>query len=99
MIGTAPALEALALTGAGTVREIPTTCCGMAGSNGYECEHYERSLEAAEVRLLPAVREAQPGVAIIAAGVSCRQQIFDGTGVRARHPAQLLFDSLGEESA
>lgn len=95
MIGTAPALEALALTGAGSVQEIPTTCCGMAGSNGYECEHYERSVEAAEVRLLPAVRDASDATLIAAAGTSCRQQIMNGTGRRALHPAEILYAAVG----
>ena len=94
MIGIGPAMETLSLTGAGRIEEIPTTCCGMAGSNGYEREHYERSLEAAEVTLLPAVRAAPPSTEIVAAGVSCRQQIKGGTGRQARHPAQVLFDAL-----
>lgn len=99
MIGTGPAIEALALTGAKSVAEIPTTCCGMAGSNGYECEHYERSLEAAEVNLLPAVRAAPPSAEIVAAGVSCRQQIKAGTGRVARHPAQVLYDAFAKNAA
>ncbi len=99
MIGTGPAMETLALTGAHRVEEIPTTCCGMAGSNGYECEHYERSLEAAEVALLPAVRAASPSAEIVAAGVSCRQQIKSGTNRVARHPAEILYASLVQHSA
>ena len=92
-----PALEALALTGAERVDEIPTTCCGMAGSNGYETEHYERSLEAAEVALFPAVRAAPASVEIAAAGTSCRQQIRTGTGRIARHPARILADALDRD--
>ena len=99
MDAVAPALEALALTGAGRIEEIPTTCCGMAGSNGYEAEHYERSLEAAEVALFPAVRAAPPSTEIAAAGTSCRQQIRTGTGRDARHPAQILADALDRGSA
>ena len=98
MSGTGPAIETLALTGAGRIEEIPTTCCGMAGSNGYECEHYERSLEAAEAALFPAVRAALPSVEIVAAGISCRQQIKAGTGRRARHPAQVLLDALAGDA-
>ena len=97
MIGTGPAIEALELTGANSVTEVPTTCCGMAGSNGYECEHYARSLEAAEVTLLPAVRAAPQSAEIVAAGVSCRQQIKTGTGRVARHPAEVLFDALAKD--
>ncbi len=99
MIGTGPAIEALGLTGAQRVAEIPTTCCGMAGSNGYECEHYDRSIEAAEVTLLPAVRAALPSTEIAAAGVSCRQQIKSGTSRVARHPAEILYASLVGGSA
>lgn len=98
MIGTGPALTTLALSGAKSVAEIPSTCCGMAGSNGYECEHFDRSLEAAEARLLPAVREAPATTVIAAAGTSCRHQILDGTGRRALHPAQILNDALGRKS-
>ena len=94
-----PALEALALTGAERIDEIPTTCCGMAGSNGYETEHYERSLEAAEAALFPAVRAAPACAEIAASGTSCRQQIRTGTGRNARHPAQILADALDRESA
>ena len=94
-----PTLEALALTGAERIDEIPTTCCGMAGSNGYEAEHYERSLEAAEVALFPAVRAAPPSAEIAAAGASCRQQIRTGTGRDARHPAQILADALDRGAA
>ena len=99
MNAVGPTLDALALTGAERVEEIPTTCCGMAGSNGYEVEHYERSLEAAEVALFPAVRAAPASVAIAAAGTSCRQQIRAGTGREARHPAEILADALERHPA
>ena len=94
MNAVGPALQALALTGAEQIDEIPTTCCGMAGSNGYETEHYERSLEAAEVALFPAVRAAPASAEIAASGTSCRQQIRTGTGRNARHPAEILADAL-----
>ena len=99
MNAVGPALEALALTGAERIDEIPTTCCGMAGSNGYETEHYERSLAAAEAALFPAVRAASAGAEIAAAGTSCRQQIRTGTGRDARHPAQILADALDRNPA
>ena len=98
MHAVGPALEALALTGAERIDEIPSTCCGMAGSNGYEAEHYDRSLEAAEVALLPAVRAAPMSADIAAAGTSCRQQIRSGTGRTARHPAQILADALDADA-
>ena len=99
MNAVGPALEALALTGAERIEEIPTTCCGMAGSNGYEAEHYERSLEAAEAALFPAIRAAPASAEIVAAGTSCRQQIRTGTGRDARHPAQVLADALDRDAA
>ena len=99
MHAVGPTLEALALTGAERIEEIPTTCCGMAGSNGYETEHYDRSLEAAEVALLPAVRAAPVSAEIAAAGTSCRQQIRTGTGRTARHPAEILADALDPDAA
>ena len=71
----------------------------MAGSNGYETEHYDRSLEAAEVALLPAVRAAPASAEIAAAGTSCRQQIRTVTGRNARHPAQILADALDPGAA
>ncbi len=72
---------------------INSGCCGMAGSFGYEKEHYAVSMKAGELRLFPAVRNA--GEAIIAAnGTSCRHQIKDGTGVTALHPVTILKQAL-----
>jgi Fe-S oxidoreductase len=77
------------------VDEIDSGCCGMAGSFGYELEHYPLSMEIAEDRLLPAVRDgAGRGARISASGLSCRTQIEDGAGVRALHPAQVLAGLL-----
>ena len=72
---------------------IPSGCCGMAGSFGYEKEHYETSLAIGEMVLFPAVRKAADSI-ILAPGTSCRQQILDGTGIRALHPVELLYRSL-----
>lgn len=81
-----------------TVHVIPSGCCGMAGSFGYEAEHYKTSLEIGEMILFPYVRKAmQPhGIpAIVSApGTSCRQQIKDGTGIVAVHPIEILFQFL-----
>jgi FAD/FMN-containing dehydrogenase/Fe-S oxidoreductase len=66
------------------VELIPSGCCGMAGAFGYEAEHYDLSMQIAELTLFPAVRQANAPVA--AAGTSCRSQIADGTGVHAEHP-------------
>ncbi len=81
------------------VNVIPSGCCGMAGSFGYEKEHYKTSLAIGEMVLFPAVRKAMAssGInpAVVAApGTSCRQQILDGTGVMAVHPIEILFNNL-----
>ncbi|TWT67057.1 FAD-binding and (Fe-S)-binding domain-containing protein [Allorhodopirellula solitaria] len=73
---------------------IPSGCCGMAGSFGYEQEHYEVSMKIGELVLLPAVRRASSDTIIAAAGTSCRHQIADGTARRALHPAVILRDAL-----
>jgi FAD/FMN-containing dehydrogenase/Fe-S oxidoreductase len=94
LVGTVPARRVLSLPPGHTVREVDSGCCGMAGSFGYEAEHYEMSLRMAERRLLPAVREAGEQTTIVASGVSCRQQIEHGTGRRALHPAEVLAEAL-----
>ena len=76
------------------VKTIESSCCGMAGSFGYEREHYEISMQMAELSLLPAVRKAPPGTLIVADGTSCRQQIAHGTGRAALHVARLLEQAL-----
>ncbi|MEX0987548.1 MAG: FAD-linked oxidase C-terminal domain-containing protein [Bacteroidales bacterium] len=76
------------------VREIPSGCCGMAGSFGYEKEHYELSMKVGELVLFPAVREAGASTIIAAPGTSCRHQVMDGTGVKAYHPVEVLFNAL-----
>ncbi len=91
--GTGPAHKALSVLPHGTVSEPDDGCCGMAGSFGYEAEHYELSLRIAEQRLFPAVRQA-PDAVIVAAGVSCREQIAHGTGRHAVHPVELLAARL-----
>jgi Fe-S oxidoreductase len=94
LVGTKPSQRALSLPPNYTVTEVDSGCCGMAGSFGYEAEHYDISLKMAERRLLPAVREATAETLVVAAGVSCRQQIKHGTGKQALHPAQVLRDAL-----
>jgi FAD/FMN-containing dehydrogenase/Fe-S oxidoreductase len=81
-----------------SVEEIKSGCCGMAGAYGYEKKHYEISMKIGELILFPAVRNAEPGTIICAAGNSCRQQILDGTGVEAFHPAQILYNALIEKN-
>ncbi|WP_210463912.1 FAD-binding and (Fe-S)-binding domain-containing protein [Rufibacter roseolus] len=76
------------------VEMIPSGCCGMAGSFGYEEEHYGVSMQIGELVLFPAVRNAAPEVLIAAAGTSCRHQIKDGTHKKALHPAEILWQAL-----
>ena len=98
LIGVGKCAEMLRLIPGAKVNVIPSGCCGMAGSFGYEKEHYETSMAIGEMVLFPAVREASKRVdkkvVVVAPGTSCRQQILDGTGVRARHPVEVLYDCL-----
>jgi FAD/FMN-containing dehydrogenase/Fe-S oxidoreductase len=73
---------------------IPSGCCGMAGSFGYEKEHYEVSMQVGELKLFPAVRKSKDDVIIAANGTSCRHQIYDGTGRKAKHPVSILKGAL-----
>ncbi len=96
LVGTAPARRALELPPGYEVEEVDSGCCGMAGAFGYEREHYEISMAMGERRLLPAVRAAAAETIVAAAGVSCRQQILDGAGRRALHPAEVLERALAQ---
>ncbi|WGK64775.1 FAD-binding and (Fe-S)-binding domain-containing protein [Croceiramulus getboli] len=73
---------------------IPSGCCGMAGSFGYEKEHYEVSMQVGELTLFPAVRKADTQTIIVANGTSCRHQILDGTGREAVHPVTVMRSAL-----
>jgi FAD/FMN-containing dehydrogenase/Fe-S oxidoreductase len=77
-----------------TVQLIPSGCCGMAGSFGYEKEHYDLSMQIGELVLFPTVRQQSEETIIAAPGTSCRHQIHDGTGRKALHPAEILWDAL-----
>lgn len=76
------------------VETLPTGCCGMAGSFGYEKEHFELSQQVGELVLFPAVRKAAPDTIIAAPGTSCRHQVKDGTGRKAQHPVEVLYEAL-----
>lgn len=98
LIGVGKCAEMLRLIPGVNVNVIPSGCCGMAGSFGYEKEHYDTSMAIGEMVLFPAVREAtknkEKKVIVVAPGTSCRQQILDGTGVKALHPIEILFNHL-----
>jgi FAD/FMN-containing dehydrogenase/Fe-S oxidoreductase len=91
----APAVRALELPVNYKVQVIPSGCCGMAGSFGYEREHFDLSMKIFGLVLMPAVRSAPADTVIAASGTSCRHQIKDCTGRVACHPAEILHDALG----
>jgi FAD/FMN-containing dehydrogenase/Fe-S oxidoreductase len=92
-----PLLDLLAIIPKANVQMIETSCCGMAGSFGYEVEHLEVSKQMAELSLLPSIRN-QPDAIVVANGVSCRHQIHDGSEKQALHVAQVLAMHLQEKS-
>jgi Fe-S oxidoreductase len=91
---TLPTRKLLSIPENYQVSEIPSGCCGMAGSFGYEKEHYELSMKVGELVLFPAVRNASGSTLIAAPGTSCRHQIKDGTGTAAMHPVEILYRAL-----
>jgi FAD/FMN-containing dehydrogenase/Fe-S oxidoreductase len=93
LVGTAPTVGALRWAGF-EVEEVDSGCCGMAGSFGFEREHYDISVALGNRRLAPAVKAAGPETEIVAPGISCRQQIQHLAGRRAKHPAEVLREAL-----
>ncbi len=89
-----PSRKMLSLPENYEVEEIQSGCCGMAGSFGYEKEHYDVSMKVAELVLFPELRKTPDEVVITAPGTSCRHQIKDGTGRKAYHPVELLWEAL-----
>jgi FAD/FMN-containing dehydrogenase/Fe-S oxidoreductase len=94
LAGTTASVELLRRVPGAEVVELDAGCCGMAGSFGFEAEHYELSMQIGESRLFPALREEHAGTLVAATGVSCRQQIAHGVGREARHPVQILREAL-----
>jgi len=94
LVGIGPMLRVLRLVPGSTVIDLDAGCCGMAGSFGYEVEHYDVSRLVGETRLFPALRLAGPDDVIVAPGFSCRLQIHHFTGREAVHPAELLQSRL-----
>ena len=91
-------IEMLSIPENYNVREIPSGCCGMAGSFGYEKEHYDLAVRIGEMVLFPEIRTAAGDVIIVAPGTSCRHHIKDGTGKTALHPAEVLLKALKSNS-
>ncbi len=94
---TAATVKSLSIPESYTVEEIRSGCCGMAGAFGFENEHYEMSMKIGEMVLFPEVRAATEDTIICAPGTSCRNQIFDGTGRKALHPAEVLYNALKKD--
>ena len=94
LVGTQAAMRVLRSLPGCDAAEIPSGCCGMAGSFGFEKEHYDISMRIGEQTLFPAIRSQEEGVGVVAEGVSCRQQIEQGTGRRALHLAEVLAEAL-----
>lgn len=94
LVGTKPSLDVLRGVKGFNVSEIDSGCCGVAGSFGYEKEHYGISMKIGELRLLPAVRASQPETLIVANGISCRSQILHGTQRRALHLAEAIANQI-----
>lgn len=93
-VGTAATVELLRRIPGAEVVELDAGCCGMAGSFGFESEHYDLSMTIGADRLFPAVDAEPEDTVIVATGVSCRQQIFHGTERDAWHPVQLIRAAL-----
>jgi len=93
---TSSTIEMLSVPVNYKVKEIASGCCGMAGSFGYEKEHYDLSNQIGEMILFPEVRNSKASSIIAAPGTSCRHHIKDGTGRKSLHPAVVLFEALKE---
>ncbi|HNP18047.1 MAG TPA: FAD-linked oxidase C-terminal domain-containing protein [Fulvivirga sp.] len=89
-----PSKKILSLPKNYKVELIPSGCCGMAGSFGYEKEHFDVSMKIGELVLFPTIRKQPDDVIIAAPGTSCRHQILDGVQKRALHPIEILFEAL-----
>jgi Fe-S oxidoreductase len=94
LVGMGPALRLLRRIPGAEVIDLDAGCCGLAGSFGYEKEHYEVSRLVGEQRLFPAVRAAGADTVVVAPGFSCRLQIRHFTGRTALHPAELLAELI-----
>ena len=94
LVGTRGAMELLRSIPGCDAEEIPSGCCGMAGSFGFEREHYDVSMRIGEQSLFGPIRSEAGEFQVVSEGISCRQQIADGTGRQAKHLVELLADAL-----
>ena len=98
LVGTAASVRMLSLIPGASVVEVDAGCCGMAGSFGFEAEHYDLSMQIGGMRLFPAVNAERSDTVVAATGVSCRQQIEHGTGRRAWHPVELMRAAVSPQA-
>ncbi len=91
---TSPTLQMLNFPENYHASEIKSGCCGMAGSFGYEKEHYDLSMRVGELSLFPAIRSSSKDTIIVAPGTSCRHQVKDGTNRDAKHPVEVIYEAL-----
>ena len=94
LVGIQPVLQMLELPQAHNVTTIDSSCCGMAGSFGYEKTHYELSMNIGELRLFPTIREKSGEFTLTASGFSCRHQLQHGTGIQPKHPIEVLSEAI-----
>ena len=94
LAGTAASVRLLSLIPGSIVVEVDGGCCGMAGSFGFEAQHYDLSMRIGGMRLFPAVNSEDARTLVAATGVSCRQQIEHGTGRRALHPVEYIWAAV-----
>ncbi|RMD92602.1 MAG: oxidoreductase, partial [Calditrichaeota bacterium] len=94
LVGITPTEKFLQMIPQAKVEVVDSGCCGMAGAFGFEKEHYQISLAMGRRRLFGAVGSKDDRWAIVAPGVSCRQQIEHGTGRRAKHPVEVVVEHL-----
>ena len=94
LVGTGAAMSLLSSLDGVEATEIASGCCGMAGSFGYETEHYDISMQIGEMSLFPTIRQQPGDFTIVAEGISCRQQIAHGTNKPAKHLIEVLAEGL-----
>jgi Fe-S oxidoreductase len=97
LCGSSGSAAALRLVPGLQVNVLDAGCCGMAGSFGYEHDHYDLSVQIANLALVPALK-AEPDATVAATGTSCRHQIRDLTGRRALHPLEVIAEAMGDRS-
>ena len=95
LVGTKKAIKLLESNPGCDVQEIESGCCGMAGAVGFEKEHYDISMKIGEQTLFPTIRSQNGSFNVVSEGVSCRQQIEDGTGKKAKHLVEILLEATG----